>query len=121
VTALEVFRALLGPKEDDEPEEGVLFALPEEPVASCVPCCDWCGMQGPPIPADLGISKRWKFGDTWWPMVSFGLLSIDEHKRASCEKSGEHPEEWARLVARYDSTDVEDDDEEVEHDDVPAL
>jgi hypothetical protein len=116
VTALEVFRALLGPKELDEPEEGVLFALPKDPVASCVPCCDWCGMQGPPIPADLGISERYRFGETWGPMVSFALLSINEHKRTACTRVHEHPEDLARLLADREAfqTEEEDDDAAVE-------
>jgi hypothetical protein len=102
VTALELFRALLGPKELDEPEEGVLFELPEKPAVSCVPCCDWCGMQGPPIPADLGIGKRYRFGETW-------------------ERRGEHPEELARLLedreafaGTEDLDDEEDDDADLE-------
>jgi hypothetical protein len=121
VTALELFRALLGPKELDEPEEGVLFELPEKPAVSCVPCCDWCGMQGPPIPADLGIGKRYRFGETWGAMVSFGLLSINEHKRTTCERRGEHPEELARLLedreafaGTEDLDDEEDDDADLE-------
>jgi hypothetical protein len=116
VTSLELFRALLGPKELDEPEEGVLFELPEEPVASVVPTCNWCGMQGPPIPMDLGISKKWRFGDTWWAASSFALLSIDEHKRTACTKADEHPEEFARITsdreAFADDDDVLDDEEE---------
>jgi hypothetical protein len=99
VTSLEVFRALLGRKEDDEPEEGVLFEIPAEPVVSCVPVCDWCGRHGDPIPADLGISRRFRFGDTWGPMTSFAFLAINEHKRTSCEKQGEHREELARMLA----------------------
>jgi hypothetical protein len=113
VTALELFRALLGPKDLDEAEEGVLFELPEEPVVSCVPTCDWCGKHGDPIPADLGIGKRWKFGDTWGAMVSFGLIAIEEHKRTGCEMAHEHPEELARLLSdreAFDEPEVDDDD-----------
>ena len=113
MTALELFRALLGPKELDEPEEGVLFELPEEPVASVVPTCNWCGMQGPPIPMDLGISKRWKFGDTWGAATSFAYLSIIEHKRTTCTRGDEHPEELARIQAdreafEHDGPEVDD-------------
>jgi hypothetical protein len=110
MTALEIYRALLGRKEDDEPEEGALFALPEEPVVSCVPTCDWCGKHGDPIPADLGIGKRWGYGSTWGPMTSFAYLAITEHKRTGCERAHEHPEQLARLLADREPFDRETDD-----------
>jgi hypothetical protein len=112
MTALEVFRALLGPKELDEPEEGALFALPEEPAVSCVPCCDWCGKHGDPIPADLGIGRRWNFGDTWGAMTSFALIAIEEHKRTGCEKRHDHPEKLARLLQAHEEGDGDEPDQE---------
>jgi hypothetical protein len=103
-TALEIYRAVLGRKEDDPPEEGVLFEMPADPVISCVPVCNWCGRSGDPIPADLGLSARWGVGDTWGPMTSFAVSAITEHQRTSCERRHEHPERLAERTARHEAS-----------------
>jgi hypothetical protein len=91
--------------------------VPSDPMVFCTPMCNWCGKPGPDIPADVfSFGRRYRSGDPWWPMVSFGLIAIEEHKRTGCEKRGEHPEELARLLADREAfaSEEEDDDAAVD-------